>query len=101
MVVFFYSGLNCMDATIVALGVAGEIFGNMGSVSVLRTIRLVKLARIVRLLAAFRELYLIVFGMLGAMKAIFWAGVMTCLMLTVCSIFAVEFIHPIAMNLEW
>lgn len=68
---FFLVVLNVLDLFILP--------GNLRAISVLRIIRMARLVRLVRLLRAFRELWLIVSGMVQAAKALFW--VMTLLII--------------------
>merc|ERR1712176_676608 len=43
----------------------------------------------------FRELYVIIHSFLGAMKAICWTSLVLFILLTIFSMFAVEIIHPL------
>merc|ERR1719215_961084 len=59
-----------------------------------------KLMRAVRILLAFPELYMLVKGIFGAMKAILWGTFLIMCVLTLFSIMAVELIHPINSRVE-
>merc|ERR1719316_2191937 len=62
-------------------------------VTPLRIVRLLRLARILRILRIFRffkELLLLAQGIIGAMKALFWAMMLIVLILYVCAIFATK-----------
>merc|ERR1719181_336704 len=67
--------------------------GGISGISVLRIARVLRLVRIFRLLTAFRSLYLIVNGFADTMKTIFWALVLLFLLLAMCSLIAVDFLH--------
>eukprot|EP00746_Dinoflagellata_sp_MGD_P143834 gnl/MRDRNA2_/MRDRNA2_76617_c0_seq3.p1 gnl/MRDRNA2_/MRDRNA2_76617_c0~~gnl/MRDRNA2_/MRDRNA2_76617_c0_seq3.p1 ORF type:complete len:563 (+),score=100.78 gnl/MRDRNA2_/MRDRNA2_76617_c0_seq3:120-1691(+) len=62
-------------------------------VTLLRIVRLLRLARILRILRIFRffkELLLLAQGIMGAIKALFWAMMLIVLILYVCAIFATK-----------
>lgn len=102
---FHKSYWNIFDAFIVASGLSGEVVslfssdldeGFSGSqVGVLRTFRVLRMLRVVRLLSAYKELWLLVRNLLSAMRTLFWSAVLFAIMLTIWSILAVEYIHPV------
>jgi len=90
---FFDELTNIGDlCLVVAAGVDVFIFipaGNGGIVrlfTVLRTLRLVRLVRLVRMFPAFRELWLLVGGLVNSLKALGWVGIIVIIVLYVCSI---------------
>lgn len=63
--------------------------------SVLRVIRCCKIFRTLELLDMAPELHLMMKGLVGAVKSIFWGCLLLCVIVIVWSIFAVVAIHPI------
>lgn len=93
---FFRSSWNNFDFLIVALSILSEVLGGMiPAISVARVFRAVRLAKVFRVLMVYKELYLIIFGFMSAMRAIFWATLLLSFLLTIWSIFAVELLHPV------
>ena len=74
----------------------GFAFGDLPSVTFLRVLRLLRLSRVFHILASNPELYVMMEGLMGAVKSIFWGSCFLCVGLLICGIMAVEFIHPIA-----
>jgi voltage-gated sodium channel len=52
----------------------------------LRTLRIVRLVKLVRMFSAFRELWLLVGGLVNSLKALGWVGIVVVIVLYVCSI---------------
>jgi len=97
---YFSTIWNTVDGLIVVLTIVSEIIGNaMGSFSQLRLLRLIRVLRGARVLSFFRELRMIVAGLLSTFKAIIWAALLMCVVLTMWSILAVEFLHPFNVRL--
>lgn len=89
---------NVFDAFIVFAEVANEVMGSVVEVptlTFLRVFRLIRVLRSVRILIMFPELHMMVMGLLGAMKSIFWGGMCFSLLLTVWAILGVMYIHPL------
>lgn len=82
----------CSDAV---FSLAGLAFGDVFPVSVLRVFRLGKLARVSKVFRIFPELRLMMAGLMGSVRAIFWGAVLLAFALIVWSIVAVQFIHPL------
>lgn len=99
---FFHFPMHIMDFSIVladyCLLLLGVFIDDLASVAFLRVFRLVRLARSTRIMKFSPELSLLLRGLKDTTKTLFWGGIMIFLMLTIWSILAVEFIHPI--NLE-
>jgi len=91
---FFQNSWNNMDLFVVVTGILGEVFGDFKGLGTLRIFRACRLARLIRLTISFRELYLMVHGMAGAMKAIMCGAIMMFALLTIWSILLVEYVHP-------
>eukprot|EP00747_Dinoflagellata_sp_TGD_P183389 gnl/TRDRNA2_/TRDRNA2_38231_c0_seq1.p1 gnl/TRDRNA2_/TRDRNA2_38231_c0~~gnl/TRDRNA2_/TRDRNA2_38231_c0_seq1.p1 ORF type:complete len:473 (-),score=61.47 gnl/TRDRNA2_/TRDRNA2_38231_c0_seq1:362-1600(-) len=71
------------------------IIGDTPSVAILRVFRLLKLSKTYRVMKMFPELNMILRGLAGALKSIFWGMALTTIILTIYSIVAVQLIHPI------
>lgn len=97
---YFKDGWNCLDFFLVWLSIIdgfilGIVLGGSGALqglSILRILRLVRVVKMVRLLKAFKELWLIVKGLLDSIKTIFWASLLLIMMLYVFSIFLVQMV---------
>lgn len=100
---FFESKTNWLDFVVVVIdccmAVVEVLAGSLPSVAIFRIFRLTRLLRAFRVLTTFRELYIMIHCFVGAMKAIFWATLMIFVVLTLWSILAVEFLHPLNMKL--
>jgi len=95
---YFKEAWNLCDFALVVLAIVdtwilsavvqdAEGGGNLRVLSVLRVIRMMRLARLIRLLRSFRELWLIVNGLIESMKTLFWVSLLLVLFLYVCAIF--------------
>lgn len=96
----FTTPLNVIDFSVVAvdailllLGLAIEELPNVGF---MRVLRLLKLSRAFHLVRAQPQLYILVEGLLGSMQTIFYGSVFIAVAITIYSILAVEFLHPLA-----
>merc|ERR1719473_408244 len=82
-----------MDFTLVMSGVIEAIMSimNLGSklrmLSALRVIRMFRLVRLIRLLNMFKELWLVVHGLLESLKTLGWVSLLLVLFLYICAIF--------------
>lgn len=96
---FWLDGLNIFEFLIVSMDVLMNVIeliaGPVLSVSVLRVVRLCKLARVAKAFHVCTELRLLLEGLLGCMKSIFWGAVLLVLALLIFSIIAVQFLHPL------
>merc|ERR1719428_2251090 len=61
--------------------------GSLKSFSVLRVIRMMRLVRLIRLLKVFKELWLVVSGLMDSMRTLGWVSVLLILFVYVCGIF--------------
>lgn len=95
---FFFDGWNNFDFLLVVCSCFDTfIIGMMDSdgkqlniITVLRIMRLVRLARIFRLLRFFKELWLLVTGIAGAMRTLVWAFLLLGVLIYVCAILAFQ-----------
>lgn len=102
---FWKDAWNVCDFGVVGIdlffSVASLIVGHMFPISILRIFRLAKLARISKLLRVFPELRVLMSGLTGSVRAIFWGMILLLFLLLVWSMMAVLFIHPLAKDLEF
>jgi voltage-gated sodium channel len=100
---FWKDGWNTFDFAIVAtdalFSLGGLILGSVFPVSTLRVFRLCKLARISKVFRVFPELRIMMAGLMGSFRAIFWGTVLLGFVLLVWAIVAVQFIHPLNKDL--
>lgn len=97
---YFYVGWNNLDFVLVWMAIIdGVIFGmimggsgNLQSLSALRMLRCLRIVKMVRLLKAFRELWLIVKGMIDSVKTIFWASMLLLMLHYVFGIFICQMV---------
>jgi len=105
---YFTSKWNILDFCIVIFGYLDEVLGALlkesgGSavqmLPMLRILRIARLVRAIRLLRFYPELYVMVRGFFGAMKAMFWGFVLINILLVLWSLVGVEIINPINVKL--
>jgi len=91
---YFKQMWNITDFTLVMMAIvdvwimkALQSEGSLKSFSVLRVIRMLRLARLIRLLKVFKELWLVVSGLIESMKTLGWVSVLLVLFVYVCGIF--------------
>jgi len=96
----FHTSLNVLDLAIVivdaVLFLLGLVLEELPNVGFLRVLRLLKLTRAHHIIRHQPELYILVEGMLGSMKTIFFGTLLICVSLVGYGIVAVEFLHPLA-----
>jgi voltage-gated sodium channel len=101
---FWRDNWNTFDFVIVmtdsVFSFLGLILGDVFPVSTLRIFRLCKLARISKVFRVFPELRIMMAGLIGSFRAIFWGTVLLAFVLLVWAIIAVQFIHPLNKELE-
>eukprot|EP00746_Dinoflagellata_sp_MGD_P018709 gnl/MRDRNA2_/MRDRNA2_143380_c0_seq1.p1 gnl/MRDRNA2_/MRDRNA2_143380_c0~~gnl/MRDRNA2_/MRDRNA2_143380_c0_seq1.p1 ORF type:complete len:476 (+),score=102.16 gnl/MRDRNA2_/MRDRNA2_143380_c0_seq1:112-1539(+) len=86
---FFLVWMSVLDNWIMAPLSDGE-GSALGQLSVLRVIRILRVARMVRLLKVFKELFVILKGIIDSMRTIFWVCLLLVLTMYVCSILCVD-----------
>jgi len=91
---YFRSNWNNLDAFIVATGILGIVVESFVNLWYLRMLRIMRLVRAVRMLIVFPELYLLVHGLLSALKAIIWGALLILVFLMLFAIIIVEVVHP-------
>jgi hypothetical protein len=81
-------GFSLIDFFLEAIVTDNDLSGNVTVLRVLRIARIVRVARVIRFMRFFRELRMMVYSMLGSMKALIWV----CLVLIVMFyVFGVSF----------
>lgn len=88
---FFLVLLSIFDLWIMQL--VAESGTNTKKLSGLRMLRILRVARMVRLLKVFKELWLIIKGIIDSVQTIFWAGA---LVVMIIYVFAILFVKVIA-----
>jgi len=90
---FFKDGWNVADLILVLGSVVDAFFLNPAGIggqirffTVLRALRVIRLVRLVRMFTAFRELWLLVGGLINSVKALSWVGVVVFMLIYVCGI---------------
>jgi len=96
---FFKDGWNLFDFSIIAtdslFSFLGAMLGNVFPMSMLRIFRLAKLARVSKVFRVFPELRVMMAGLAGSLRAIFWGTMLLAFVVFVWAIIAVQFIHPL------
>jgi voltage-gated sodium channel len=75
----------CVDALLLA-PISFSLAHKFRILTVFRMLRLLRLVKIIRVHTTFKELWLLVGGLVNSMKALIWIGVIVVLVLYVCSI---------------
>jgi len=100
---FLFEPMNIFDFIIIATDLSTSLLeaflGSVLSLSFLRIVRLCKLARVAQAFRVCTELRLLLAGLLGSLKAIFWGTVLLMLFLTIWAVVAVQFLHPLNLKL--
>jgi len=91
---YFLGRWNQMDAVVVLAGWFAELAGGFINLAFLRLIRVARLTRAFRIFMSFRELYLLINGIMSSMRAIFFGTIMLFGMLIFYGIVLVEWVHP-------
>jgi voltage-gated sodium channel len=81
-------GLGCFDATMILMFPNEDHSGNFATL--FRMVRLLRILRIFRIVKFLKELYVLAFGLVEAVKAVFWVTVLMFFVLYVCSIVLVK-----------
>lgn len=96
---FWGDGWNNFDFIIVLMdtffSIFGLLFGSLFPVSALRILRLGKLARVSKVFRVFPELRLMMAGLIGSMKAIFWGLILLMFCLLIWAVIGVQFVHGV------
>eukprot|EP00928_Gymnodinium_smaydae_P031357 TRINITY_DN23033_c0_g5_i1.p1 TRINITY_DN23033_c0_g5~~TRINITY_DN23033_c0_g5_i1.p1 ORF type:complete len:534 (+),score=80.65 TRINITY_DN23033_c0_g5_i1:146-1747(+) len=103
---FFHSRMNLFDFILVATDlvlqiVVATLSSAIPSVSVLRLVKLLRLLRTLRALSGFHELWLMLHGLVSAMKALAWACLLVGIVLLIWSVLSVEIFDDIVQNPEF
>lgn len=107
---YFYHNWNCFDFFIVVASWLGEIMAAISAsmsgaessthLQILRSFRMLRLLRISRICISFHELYSLVYGLANCMRTLMWAAGLVILMLSMWSVIAVEYMHPLMAGLD-
>jgi voltage-gated sodium channel len=96
---FWHEFWNTFDFAVVVTDVflsgIGVVFGSNHKFAFLRVVRLCRLAQVSKMFRVFHELRLMMAGLLGAMRAIFWGTLLLFSVLLIWSVIAVQYIHPL------
>jgi len=98
---FFHSIGNVIDVCIVSadvfllLGTALAGDDSTPSFAILRIFRLGRLCRARRIIMDFPELHIMITGLTGALKAIFWGMILIVVLIVASAILAVQVLHPL------
>eukprot|EP00400_MALV-I_sp_L67-5_P000018 gene18-393_t len=91
---YFKSSWNLLDFSLVVIAVLETwilapmgLAGQLRMLTALRVVRMLRLVRLIRLLHVFKELWLIVNGLIESMKTLMWVSCLLTLFLYVCAIF--------------
>merc|ERR1711879_435313 len=88
-----------VDTAVTLVDTVSEGAVELGPISLFRALRALRIVRVIRNFAVFRDLYLMLKGMGGAMRAIFFAFLLIAVCLTMFSIAAVEMLNPLTQRL--
>jgi len=100
MRMFFVYTWNLIDAVLVVSDVVAIFMSNTASLAPMRLVRVLRMVRVVRLLKLFKELHIMLYGLVSTVKAIAWSVVMLALVLTFQSVVFVQFLHPVVLEVE-
>lgn len=97
---FFFSKLNIFDTILVFADLFLSIRGQVGDAQeqppfvIFRVVRVMRLLRVIRRIAVVRELWLMLHGMVSAMKAMIFAVTFIVISCIILSVLAVDLIQP-------
>ncbi|CAE7438154.1 CCNH [Symbiodinium natans] len=101
---------NVLDTALVSLSLFEEVYGrisvdddggrhlDMTSARVMRLLRLVRVIRVFRVLRFFSDLRIMVMGIMGSFKALFWALLLLSIIIYVTGIIILQFVADAAAN---
>eukprot|EP00929_Paragymnodinium_shiwhaense_P052559 TRINITY_DN26326_c0_g1_i6.p1 TRINITY_DN26326_c0_g1~~TRINITY_DN26326_c0_g1_i6.p1 ORF type:complete len:686 (+),score=118.00 TRINITY_DN26326_c0_g1_i6:71-2128(+) len=100
---FLEDRVNALDVVVVLIDIIGVVLeasiGDLPSFSSLRALRFLRVTRILKEFCAFRELYLMIAGLISAVRAIFFGSALIFLVLAMWAVFAVQVLHPMCMSM--
>jgi len=101
---YWRSPMNVFDALIVlsdaCMLVLVGVLGDIPSLSVMRGLRMLRIIRVIRNAVAFRELYLMMMGLVNALRAIAFGTILIIVVLLLWSMLAVELLHDLNVRLN-
>jgi len=92
---FFYSAMNIQELLLVIFDVVLLTSGTGTSLAFVRLLRLSRMLRFVRVLKHFKELHIMLYGLVSAMKAILWCVLILSMVLIIFSIAIVQLLGPV------
>eukprot|EP00929_Paragymnodinium_shiwhaense_P009347 TRINITY_DN113485_c0_g1_i1.p1 TRINITY_DN113485_c0_g1~~TRINITY_DN113485_c0_g1_i1.p1 ORF type:complete len:646 (-),score=129.05 TRINITY_DN113485_c0_g1_i1:37-1974(-) len=93
---YFKNALNNLEAVLIAFDVIVELTPNLPNVmAALKVLRFLRLSRLLRSLEEFRELYLMMMGILASIRTLIFGTLLLFVILTMFSILAVYFVRPV------
>ena len=98
---YFWRAENNLDLSICVTGWLAEAFSHMFSASWLRIFRLWRLVRVLNAMNRVDEIHMLIAGLAGAFRAILFGAVVLGFSLLFSSLFIVQFVHPIAITLDF
>merc|ERR1712070_474560 len=81
----FLVSMAILDGWVLAV-LAGNEGSPLGNLSVLRILRILRVMRLARLLKVFKELWMIIKGIMDSLRTMFWVSMLLLLILYVCAI---------------
>lgn len=102
---FFEKNENIFDFALVSVDLVFFVLDlfigdRLPPMAILRILRLAKLSRMTRVLNNSRELYVIMAGLGGAMRAMMWGCVLLFVVLLLWAIVATEVLHPLVVEID-
>eukprot|EP00927_Polykrikos_kofoidii_P076984 TRINITY_DN73984_c0_g1_i1.p1 TRINITY_DN73984_c0_g1~~TRINITY_DN73984_c0_g1_i1.p1 ORF type:complete len:574 (-),score=91.09 TRINITY_DN73984_c0_g1_i1:72-1793(-) len=104
---YFINAANVFDLCIVFADVVAEVvifidpqLVSFGWFRLFRIVRLLRLLLVIQRMEGFRELWLMLHGLISTIRAMAWACFLITLVLTVYSLIAIEFLKPLQMRLH-
>jgi hypothetical protein len=92
---------NIIDGAVCISGIAAEFMSGIMNLNVLRVFRLWRIIRVLNSMARVPEINMLVSGLSGAIRAMFFGSFFLLLTLLFCSIILVQFIHPINVKIPY
>eukprot|EP00929_Paragymnodinium_shiwhaense_P089786 TRINITY_DN4997_c0_g1_i1.p1 TRINITY_DN4997_c0_g1~~TRINITY_DN4997_c0_g1_i1.p1 ORF type:complete len:690 (+),score=113.39 TRINITY_DN4997_c0_g1_i1:98-2071(+) len=99
---FFKGCMNIMELCLVVIDFALELSGTRRPrwLAAVKCIRFLRLARVLRTIRHFRDLYLMVIGLLASLRTLVFGSMLLVIMITMFGILAVTLIRPVVHDLD-
>lgn len=98
---YFRRASNVFDFAICFMGWIGEMLTHIISVSWLRIFRLWRLLRLLNAMSQVSEIHMLVSGLAGAIRAMFYGAILLVFVLLLCAVVLVQFVHPTSSKLDF